>query len=195
MAGRRLSMSQIIAGAVPFLLVLLLLPVAPTIERIVHTDFVHPSTTTSTTHPSSQSTHTVASDHGLTSTTTTTDPAAPLKTGTAPTVGRSAGTTTSTSTTTTSTTTTTTTTTTDPPATDSGTLTTDNQEVSTPVTANSNWIMSPESGAAVEWSLVCGSSVTPEDGESVTIEWPDTNCDLVVRSVISTPVTWKLTEY
>lgn len=186
-------MSQIIAGAVPFLLVLLLLPVAPTIERIVHTDFVHPSTTTSTTHPTARSTHTVAhASHGSTGQTTTTVPAAPSRNRIAPTVGRSASTSTTTSTTTA---TTTTTTTTDPPATDSGTLTTDNQEVSTLVTPNSNWIMSPESGSAVEWSLVCGSAVTPVSGESVTIEWQDTNCDLVVRSVSATPVTWKLTEY
>lgn len=188
-------MSQIIAGAVPFLLVLLLLPVAPTIERIVHTDFVHPSTTTTTTHPPSRSAHTVApASRGSTGTTTTTAPAAPSRSRIAPTVGRSASTTTASTSTTTSTTTTSTSTT-DPPATDSGTLTTDNQQVSTPVTPNSNWIMWPESGASVQWSLACGSSVTPEDGESVTIEWQDTNCDLVVRSVSATPVAWKLTEY
>jgi hypothetical protein len=74
MRPRRLTTSQLLAGAVPFLLVLIALPIAPRIITTVHNHFVSAPTTTQPREPSTTvPTHHVTTTSAPRSITTTTN--------------------------------------------------------------------------------------------------------------------------
>lgn len=184
MAKRRWTLSQVVAGAVPFLLALLLIPVAPRIVRIVegHTPPPHATTTTTSTLPSRRSTSGGSTKPPLASVTTTTSP--PVTTTTTPSVARSV---TPTSTTVVS-------------AASSGgdtaphgTLTETNAQAEVPVDAGTNWTLN--ASGAVLWTLDCDGTVTQPGPDGIQVPATSSGCSIDLQLDQATAATWELDEY
>jgi hypothetical protein len=178
-------MSQIIAVAVPFLLVLLILPVAPRIEHIVRTHFVSAPTTSSiptSTLPIRPATNIPTTTAPLTTTTgvvpTTTTSVAPSPSATNSTGADGARTTTPSTVVTSG---------------FHGTLTTEDALAQSSVGGGTSWVL--WSAAPVTWSLACGSATTAITAEDVTVSPADEGCDLDVQLDSPGTVAWRITPY
>jgi hypothetical protein len=174
-------MSQVVAMAVPFLLILLALPSAPYIERIIDTHVVVRSTTTTLPHTWATTTTTRAQESAppsvsaTPSTTTTTEPPSHKR------IVKSATPSVST------------TTTTAPSPEPSGELTETNAQVDVPVDAGTNWVL--EASGTVGWTLLCGSTTTEPGPNGLQVPPDESGCVIDLQLEQTAPVTWQLDEY